>query len=260
LRTPEWLLAGIDKIMDPAERNAFKTSRPGLRRIDASAESVRLESAGTREEDFIRHRSYRDFAASPLGSAALGELLGNLRSMQIGSGPKYLYASAGGLYPVQTYVYVKPGRVDGIAAGMYYHDPEQHRLVRIGPESSAIRELYDPLINRPIFDKAAFAIYLVAELASIGAMYRERALHYSALEAGHITQLLEMRAPDAGIGLCQIGGLETADLAGVLGLGPSQLLLHGLLGGPIQADAANTSSAPSSPAANDADERDEGEL
>jgi hypothetical protein len=37
-------------------------------------------------------------------------------------------------------------------------------------------------------------------------------------------------------------------------------VLHGLLGGPVQPDAANNSSAPSAPAANDADERDEGEL
>jgi SagB-type dehydrogenase family enzyme len=260
LRTPEWLLQGIAKIMDPAERNAFKASRPGLRRFAANTESVSLESAAMDEADYLRHRSYRDFSAAPVSAAAFGALLGNLRSVQLGGNPKYLYASAGGLYPVQTYLYIKPERVEGMAGGVYYHDPEQHRLVRIGAESPAVRELYDPLINRPIFDKAAFAIYLVAELAAIGAMYRERALLYATLEAGHITQLLEMRAPDLGTGLCQIGGLETSDLTALLNLQPSQLVLHGLLGGAIPKEIHADNSTPPPSAKNAVDERDEGEL
>ena len=109
-----------------------------------------------------------------------------------------------------------------------------------------------------MFDKAAFAIYLVAELASIGAMYRERALHYSTLEAGHITQLLEMTAPDLGIGLCQIGGLETAEFEGLLGLGDSHLLLHGLLGGGIV--GALSAAGSTSQIQGDDAERDEGEI
>jgi SagB-type dehydrogenase family enzyme len=260
LRTPEWLLEGIKKIMDPTERNAFKASRPGLRRFAAATESVSLEPAATSEADYLRHRSYRDFSAAPVSAAAFGALLGNLRSIQVGDSPKYLYASAGGLYPVQTYLYIKPGRVDGIAGGMYYHDPEQHRLVRISAESPAVRELYDPLINRPIFDKAAFAIYLVVELAAIGAMYRERALQYATLEAGQITQLLEMRAPDLGTGLCQIGGLETSDLTALLDLQPTQLVLHGLLGGAIPKTGQEEIRNPSPSVKNDIDDRDEGEL
>lgn len=260
LRTPDWLLEDIKKIMDPVERNAFKASRPGLRRFAANTESVSLEPAATTEADYLRHRSYRDFSAAPVSAAAVGALLGYLRSIQVGDSPKYLYASAGGLYPVQTYLYIKPERVDGITGGMYYHDPEQHRLVRIGAESPAVRELYDPLINRPIFDKAAFAIYLVVELSAIGAMYRERALQYATLETGQITQLLEMRAPDLGTGLCQIGGLETSDLATLLDLQPTQLVLHGLLGGAIPKTSQEEIRNRSPSVETDSDARDEGEL
>jgi SagB-type dehydrogenase family enzyme len=185
-------------------------------------------------------------------------MLACLRSMQINGNPKYLYASAGGLYPIQAYVFVKEGRIAGLASGAYYYDPEQHRLVRVSTDNADIRELYDPLINRPVFDQAAFAIYLVAELASIGAMYRERALHYSTLEAGHITQLLEMTAPDLGIGLCQIGGLETDEFAELLDLQGSHLLLHGLLGGGILEIPSEPGST--SQTQGDGTERDEGEI
>jgi amino acid adenylation domain-containing protein len=261
LLTPDWLLADIEKIMDPDDRNAFKASRPGIRRFADDAESFSLPDMCPDQTEYLKHRSYRDFAQEPLAAQNLSELLSNLRSVQLHDNPKYLYASAGGLYPIQTYVYIKEGRVDGIKGGAYYHDPEQHRLVHIGAASEEIRELYDPLINRPVFDKAAFAIFMVAELASIGAMYRERALHYSTLETGHMTQLLEMRAPDLDIGLCQIGGLETADFAELLQLQASHLLLHGLLGGGITAATSQPISAPvSKPESEDSDERDEGEI
>jgi len=182
LRTPDWVLQGIPKLMDPVERNAFKASRPGLRRFAITAEAVQLDGGNIDPASYLQHRSYRDFSTDAVSAATFGALLANLRSIQFGDSAKYLYASAGGLYPLQTFVYVKPGRVAGLTAGMYYHDPEHHRLVRISSESPAVRELYDPLINRPIFDKAAFAIYLVAELAAIGAMYPEPAFHYATPE------------------------------------------------------------------------------
>lgn len=256
LRTPDWLLADIDKIMDPEDRNAFKAGRPGLRKFTGEEESITLSSGTATEDDYMRHRSHRDFAEQPVEFESLSELLGCLASMQLNDAPKHLYASAGGLYPVQTYVYIKPERVTGVEAGFYYHDPEQHRLVRISADSEEARSIYDPLINRPVFDRAAFAIYLVTELKSIGAMYPERALHYSTLEAGHITQLLEMRAADFGLGLCQIGGLETADLSEMLKLESSHLLLHGLLGGGITDTPADATKS----ATDTSNERDEGEL
>jgi hypothetical protein len=70
--------------------------------------------------------------------------------------------------------------------------------------------------------------------------------------------LLEMTAPDLGIGLCQIGGLETDEFANLLDLRDSHLLLHGLLGGGIletPSDPGNTSQTPG-----DETERDEGEI
>ena len=65
-----------------------------------------------------------------------------------------------------------------------------------------------------------------------------------------------MRAPETGLGLCQVGGLETAEFAEVLGLTDSHLLLHGLLGGALPGDGADQAAAmPGGP-----DKRDEGEL
>ncbi|NIQ52121.1 MAG: hypothetical protein GWN71_01200, partial [Gammaproteobacteria bacterium] len=68
--------------------------------------------------------------------------------------PKYLYASAGGLYPVQAYLQVRPGRVEGLAGGTYYYDPAGHRLVSLKPGADLGRAIHAPP-NQPVFDQSA---------------------------------------------------------------------------------------------------------
>ena len=55
------------------------------------------------------------FAPEALPFESLGGLLASLTQIEPGGLPKYRYPSGGGLYPVQTYVYVKPGRVQDLA-------------------------------------------------------------------------------------------------------------------------------------------------
>ena len=152
--------------------------------------------------------------------------------------PKYLYASAGGLYPVQTYLYIKPERVEGLSGGIYYYHSVDHRVVLLSGEVEFDRTVYDPLINRPIFDEAAFSIFLIAQLSAIAPMYGEHSRHFADIEAGLMAQLLETSAPSYGIGLCQIGGLDFERIRGSFDLEASHLLVHSLLGGRVDKDQA----------------------
>ena len=85
----------------------------------------------------------------------------------------------------------------------------------------------------PVFDEAAFALFLIAQLGAIVPMYRERSLHYASIEAGLMAQLLEMSAPAYGIGLCQIGTLEFQRIRHFFALDEGHVLVHSLLGGSI---------------------------
>jgi SagB-type dehydrogenase family enzyme len=160
-----------------------------------------------------------------------------LRQIELTGKPKYLYASAGGLYPVQTYLYIKPGRIEGLTAGTYYYHPADHRLVLLAADVDLDRGIYHPFINAPIFDEAAFAIFLIAQLKAIAPMYGERSLHFATLEAGEMTQLLESTAPGAGIGLCQIGTLDFQRVRHLFALDEGHMLAHSLLGGRIDNNA-----------------------
>ncbi|MEV0001654.1 amino acid adenylation domain-containing protein [Micromonospora sp. NPDC050980] len=216
---------------DAARRTAFTLARKGLR-DDLDTPGVPLPTAEDEaRQAWTRRASRRSFLAAPVPLAALGRLLDTLRSHDGDLLPKYRYASAGSLYPVQTYVYVRPGRVDGLAEGAYYHDPAAHRLLPVGSGTTLPTEVHVSA-NRSTADQSAFEIFLVGRLSAISPMYGERALRFCLLEAGQMTQLLEEGAPDHDLGLCQVGLVrDEAEVRAALALDGDDVLLHSLLGG-----------------------------
>ncbi len=223
-------------IFDPEERYDFKVGRPGLRRFP-EADAVALPAVAN---GFPQRASIRTYATTPLPMERFARLLYSLTdsSQPKGDGePQLRYGSAGGMYPLQTYVEVRPGRIEGLEAGLWYLDPGEHRLVALAPGVQSDPQ-HHAWINRTIYEHAAFCLYLVADLAAIGPMYGPIGQDYCWLEAGLVSQLLETVAGDADIGLCQIGigGVETDALREPLGLGESHLFIHCLYGGPLDPD------------------------
>lgn len=61
--------------------------------------------------------------------------------------------------------------------------------------------------NQSIADRAAFTLFMVADMAVISPFYgQEAAWHFSVMEAGTLCHLLEEDAPRYGLGLCQRDG------------------------------------------------------
>jgi amino acid adenylation domain-containing protein len=220
-------------LRDPEERALFKTRRAGLRHdLSPRRRSVALPEAEAGPIRLAERRTHRHFAAQPVPLARLGGLLADLRQRRGAGEPRFAYPSAGGLYPVQTYLHVKPGRVSGLPPGFYYHQPVEHRLVLLSPDGTLDRSLHEPLVNAPVFDEAAFSIFLVGRLAAIEPMYGALlARDFCLIEAGAILQLLMLAAPAHAIGLCPIGRMEFEPVASALGLEETDFLAHSLLGG-----------------------------
>ncbi|HSF42281.1 MAG TPA: amino acid adenylation domain-containing protein [Thermoanaerobaculia bacterium] len=229
-------------ISDPVERLRFKLAHHNLR-PDEGRPEVALRRPGLSPEQlealYVRRRSYRRFLREPLPLDDLAGFLAGLAPVPLEGlpFPKHRYGSAGSLYPVQTYLHVKEGRVEGLAGGLYYHDPERHRLVLLAGEGGLDASLWDP-VNRGVFEESAFAVFLIARLAAITPLYGERARHFAALEAGLMTQLLEMSAPDHGLGLAQMGGLRFDAVRARFALDETCELMHTLLGGRIAPEQA----------------------
>ncbi len=228
------LLSRIDVIHDPCERDRFKASLPGVRRDLTDCEVVSLDGPRVDEalrDQFRGRRSHRQFSLSPVPARSFGYFLSALRSIDVEGTPKWLYASPGGLYPTQMYLHIKPGRVEGLDHGAYYYHPRNHSLVKLDQTPELGREIHVPFVNAPIYDQAAFSIFLVADLAAIAPGYGELCVRFATMEAGAMAHHLECAAASQGIGLCQIGSVEFAKVRGLFGLGEDHALMHSLVGG-----------------------------
>ncbi len=234
-------LTGIP-VLDPVERIDFKLNQWGIRR-DTGREAVALAPArpdGELPPAYARRRSVREFSPEAVPFESLGGLLASLTQLEAGGLPKYRYPSGGGLYPVQAYVYVKPGRVQNLAAGVYYHDPREHQLLLMS--AGAVLDSGTQLPhNRQIFERAAVAIFLIGRLAAVEPLYGPMARDFCMLEAGYMGQLLMSVAPEHQVGLCPVGAMDFDSVRPLFDLDDSHFLTHLLIGGPV-ADSAWDSS------------------
>jgi SagB-type dehydrogenase family enzyme len=236
------LIRSYKIIIDPDEREAFKNSRPGLRRGDAGKTSIDLTPVVEDEaliEQYRRRRTHRQFSLTPVAFAQFSRLLSCLRPITLDGKPKYLYASPGALNPGQVYLHCKPGRVENVPAGTYYYHPIDHKLVCLTPGAKVDSSIHIPFINAPIFDEAAFSLFFICPLSAIGPSYGERSIHFATLEAGIMAHLLEASAPECEIGLCQIGSIDFEPIRPLFELQPDHVLLHSMVGGRIDSQPSD---------------------
>jgi amino acid adenylation domain-containing protein len=223
-------------LTNPIERLQFKLKHPGIRHFETARPEIALPSAAVADAAYLARQSYRQFLDEPITLTQLGQLLNCLgpRFYQNRVFPKYRYGSAGSLYPVQSYLYIKPDRVTDLAGGFYYYHPLNHRLVLLSAPASISQELHGGT-NQVIFNQSVFSLFLVAEYHAIEPMYGARARDFCVLEAGYMSQLLMMEAPTYDLGLCPIGGMNFEPLRAEFGLSESQEMVHSFLGGGISA-------------------------
>jgi len=219
------------------ERLTFKSQQLGMRQDIQQREAVQLLAPDldeARKALYYRRQSYRSYVQEPVSFEQFSALLDCLLQVELEEFPfpKHLYASAGSLYPVQCYIYVKPDAVEHLSAGTYYYHPGMHKLVLLTPGASIDRHVHAE-VNQPIFSNSAFSLFLVGKLQAITPLYGEVAQDYCLLEAGYMSQLLMMTAPNYRLGLCPVGGLNFAEIRNLFCLDDDSILLHSLLGGNI---------------------------
>lgn len=228
-------LSQDDNTLSGLERLEFKLQHHGIRQ-EPHRPRIQLHKPVVNDELrqlYRARRSERVFASQPIPFAQFSQFLGCLMALQEGWQAKYRYPSAGSLYPVQTYLHVRPQAVQGVAAGVYYYHPEEGDLVLLSENVAIDREVH-AAVNQGIFDQAGFSLFLVGKLDAIEPLYGQWARDFCLLEAGYMGQLLMMTAPTADIGLCPIGTLNFEEIRPFFHLQDDHVLLHSFLGGRSQ--------------------------
>lgn len=217
-------------VLSPEERAAFKDGRWNLRPPSPAEPAVPLPAPDAPAERHLARASRREFGPGPLPFAHLCALLDRLRASEADGRERRGYPSAGDTYAVQAYLYVRPGAVESLPGGVYYHDPVAHALRLVNPAPALDRSAHF-FYNRPLFDQAAFELYLIGQPRGIAPLYGADAGRFLLLEAGYVGQLLMEAQQETGVGLCPIGSVAFDRVRAELRLDDGQQFLQSFLGG-----------------------------
>lgn len=210
-------------ISDPLERQLFKARR---------SRPVAVKALALPQTDFMpvaQRQSHRAYGQTPVALEVLAGLLQVLarRGPETGGHPT---GSAGGLFPVQAHLIVPEDGVAGLEPGVYAYEAQAHSLrLTHGTVPDDFSML--SMGNGDWLGSARFIVCFVLDLDAIAPLYDTSSLSFGLIETGAICQLLETRAAQVNLGLCQIGDLPERRMSEVLGLSDNEVFLHALAGG-----------------------------
>jgi SagB-type dehydrogenase family enzyme len=172
-------------------------------------ERLRLDPGAGREPEDLwvclaKRRSQRHYRERPLSLEELAALLWATQGVTGGHQhyPFRTAPSAGALYPVETYVAAH--RVAGVAPGIWHLQVADFSL-----ELLAAGDFRRPLVQAGLsqsFLGTAGAVFIWTGVLNRAMWkYRERAIRYLFLDAGHICQNLMLAATALGLGVCPVG-------------------------------------------------------
>lgn len=123
--------------------------------------------------------------------------------------------SAGGLYPIETYLSVRA--VDGLEQGIYHFRPGDFDLefLKKGDFSKALTEAS---LQQTVILGAQATLLWSGLIARGRWKYRQRSYRYIYLDAGHIAQNLYLAGEALGLGICALGAFYDDDVNKIVDL------------------------------------------
>ena len=162
-----------------------------------------------------RRRSERRYQHRPLTLEELADLLWATQGITAAAGNLLLRASpsAGALYPVETYLAVH--RVEGVEPGIWHYQVPAASLELVSP-GDCRRELVEAGLGQEFLGTAGVVFIWTGVLNRARWKYRERAIRYLFLDAGHICQNLMLAATALTLGVCPVGAFFDGEVEALL--------------------------------------------
>ncbi len=125
--------------------------------------------------------------------------------------------SAGATYPLEVYVVVRSGGVEGLEAGVYHYQPEDHslELIRRGDFNE---ELASACLGQSWVKDAPLNIVITAIYTRTARRYGTRGERYVHIEVGHVSQNIYLQATAMGLGTVAVGAFYDDKVGEVLGV------------------------------------------
>lgn len=188
--------------------------------------TVKLEDNLEFPEFILRRRTYRSFnECVKMPFNVFSKLLSVFGQKKENDSIRYLYASAGGLYPIDVYVYVKENRIENVKQGLYYYNPMDNSL-KLVDDVNGVTEDCHYYINKNIFKSSAFSIFLIYNAGANMPKYGGMGYFYACIDAGIMVGTLTQVAELNDVGLCSIGDMDYKKIKRFFNLNENQIFFH----------------------------------
>ena len=168
------------------------------------------------EESIARRRSVRRYKGEPLSLSQLSQVLWSAQGITDAEGLRAA-PSAGATYPLEVYVLVGRGGVEGLEAGIYHYNVENHSLHRY-KEGDFRQQLSIAALDQEFIVQAPVDIVICALYERTAWRYGRRAERYVHMEAGHVGENIHLQAVALGLAVVMVGAFSDEDVSRVMDL------------------------------------------
>jgi SagB-type dehydrogenase family enzyme len=168
-------------------------------------------------ETINRRRSVREFSREPLSLGEVSQLLWAAQGLtgRMGSVEVRAAASAGALYPDETYVFLL--NVTSCRSGLAHYDVRGHAL-EVLEEGDFAHPLAQACLGQTSCAEAGIVVAWAAVIQRAAWKYADRAYRYVFLDAGHLGAHTQLAAAALGLGSVNIGAFYDEEVNRLLGV------------------------------------------
>ncbi len=190
------------------------TPLPVTPEIGVKLPEPRHDSDISIEETLLKRRSVRDYTGESLTLREVSQLLWAAQGI---TDPRGLRTapSAGGTYPLETYVVV--GDVENLTKGVYRYHPLKHEIAVVLDGDLRV-ELAAAALGQTWVKKGAINIVFTAIYERTTRRYGNRGIRYVHMEVGHAAQNVYLQAVAMNLGTVVIGAFRDDQVKEILNL------------------------------------------
>ncbi|MFN7171049.1 MAG: SagB/ThcOx family dehydrogenase, partial [Candidatus Omnitrophota bacterium] len=170
-------------------------------------------------ETLNKRKSWRSFSSEALKLEEVSQILWSAGGKRLDavSGATRTYPSAGATYPLEIYLLVGKGGVEGLEEGIYLYLWDENSLEKIS-SSDVRRDLASACLGQTFISQAPISVIIAAEYVRTTGYYGQRGIRYVHMEVGNVTQNLHLVAEELGLATVIVGAFSDEKVKRVLGL------------------------------------------
>ena len=219
---------GDEIYYDEQAYNKFKNHQLNRSLSYDKKRKINLEDYDTGIETIENRKTHRSFDENKkIAFNTFSHLISVFKQNKLEDETRYYYASAGGLYPIDIYIYVKENRVEDLERGLYYYNPMDDKLILVSNRQKITKHAYG-YGNRSIFESSAFSIYLIYNADVSMPKYGSMGYIYACVDTGIMVGTLTQISETKDIGLCSIGDMDFESLKKTFKLSDNQIFMHAI--------------------------------